>query len=199
MNRNEFSSHITSSEIFCLWCAILSLQKTQYKIVCSSLHVQQPTEAEPKNKHEMKKVKQTNKQTKALAKPVALMFPEHKFSVQVNTTRLYITATSPFAIFNHLFFFQVEEKKKNTPQLTYHQTIFSRTRQHQLWWSWSCLLGTDRWERWLSAQPACGWRSETAWWGFAWTAGQETQDRRTSGAFKCLQCLDAWFSHNIII
>lgn len=45
------------------------------------------------------------------------MFPKHKLNVRVNTSRLYIMATSPFATFSHSSFFQLRRgriRKKKT-------------------------------------------------------------------------------------
>lgn len=49
--------------------------------------------------------------------------------------------------------------------LTFPQKTSSRSRQHQLWWSWSCPLGSVPQGRWLWFQPACDWRSARAWSG----------------------------------
>ncbi len=64
---------------------------------------------------------------------------------------------------------------------------FSKTRQHQLWWSWSCRPETSRWGRWLWALLACDWRSETAWSGFVWARGRERRKETKQVRERCYQ------------
>lgn len=59
--------------------------------------------------------------------------------------------------------------------LTFLQKTFSRSQLHQLWWSWTFPPGTVLWEIWLWFQPACDWRSETAWSGSSYRGEAKTR------------------------
>lgn len=68
--------------------------------------------------------------------------------------------------------------------LTFLQKISSRSQQHQLWWSWSCPLGSVPQGRWLWFQPACGWRSVRAWSGSVC----REKKRKSALAYFCPDC-----------
>lgn len=54
-------------------------------------------------------------------------------------------------------------KNKILIGLTCLQRHASRTRRRRPWWCGSCHPEIDHRGRWPLAQPACGWRSVTAW------------------------------------
>lgn len=70
---------------------------------------------------------------------------------------------------------QAEERSAHAA-LTCLQMISSRILLHLPSWSWNYPLGTDRWERWLWARPACGWRLVTVWSGFVWKKSKHKDD-----------------------